>query len=235
MIWQVIIAGGALGLVSSFHCVGMCGPLALSLPIHHFSKTRQHTAIGLYNLGRVLTYSTLGLILGIAGRQLYLAGWQQVFSIVLGIVILFLALQYFFLKKIGEPRWLATFHQNVIGWMSRLLQSSQLIAFLGLGAANGLLPCGMVYLAIAGALSTSQLWESVLFMLSFGLATFPAMVALNLAGLRITMQARKQIKRSMPIVVALVAMVLILRGLNLGIPFISPILPNNPGTVVECP
>lgn len=235
MIWQVIISGGALGLVSSFHCVGMCGPLALSLPIHHYSKTRQHMAIGLYNLGRVLTYSSLGLILGLAGRQLYLAGWQQVLSIVLGIVILILALQYFFLKKLGEPRWLATFHQNVIRWMSRLLESNQLIAFLGLGAANGLLPCGMVYLAIAGALSTSQLWESVLFMFAFGLATLPAMIALNLAGLRITMQARRQIKRSMPVVVAFVAMVLILRGLNLGIPFISPILPDKPGTVVACP
>jgi sulfite exporter TauE/SafE len=213
----------------------MCGPLALSLPIHHFSKTRQHTAIGLYNLGRVLTYSSLGLLLGLAGRQLYLAGWQQLFSIVLGIVILSLALHYFFLKKLGEPRWLAAFHQKVIGWMSRLLRSNQLIAFLGLGAANGLLPCGMVYLAIAGALSTSQLWESVLFMFSFGMATLPAMIALNLAGLRINMQARKQIKRSMPLVVAFVAMVLILRGLNLGIPFISPVLPNNPGAVVACP
>ncbi|MFM2146393.1 MAG: hypothetical protein RL732_1229 [Bacteroidota bacterium] len=119
--------------------------------------------------------------------------------------------------------------------MSRLLRSNQLIAFLGLGAANGLLPCGMVYLAIAGALSTSQLWESVLFMFSFGMATLPAMIALNLAGLRINMQARKQIKRSMPLVVAFVAMVLILRGLNLGIPFISPVLPNNPGAVVACP
>ena len=230
----MIITGGALGLVSSFHCVGMCGPLALSLPIHHFSNTRQHAAIVLYHVGRLLTYSTLGLILGIAGRQLYLAGWQQVFSIVLGTVILFLTLQYFFLKKLGEPRWMTSFHQKVIGWMSGFLQSSQLIAFLGLGAANGLLPCGMVYLAVAGALGTSQIWESVLFMFSFGLATFPAMMALNLAGLRMNMQARRQIKRSMPFVVALVAVALILRGLNLGIPFISPVLPDNPGTVVEC-
>lgn len=232
--WQAIIAGGALGLMSSFHCVGMCGPLALSLPIQHLPAPQRYLALLLYNSGRIITYTLLGLLLGLAGRQLFISGGQQWLSIVLGVLILIVALNYYLFKNLWEPRWMQSFHYKIQGWMGQLLQSASLTSFLFLGMANGLLPCGMVYIAVAGALSTASLTESVGFMMSFGLATLPAMLLLSLAGMHINLSVRRSIKKVMPLMVAFVAVLLILRGLNLGIPFISPVLPQSAGTAAHC-
>lgn len=234
MIWQAIIAGGTLGLISSFHCVGMCGPLALSLPVHHLPKGRQLMAVLLYNAGRVITYTFIGLLLGIAGHQLFLAGWQQWFSVASGILVLVFTFQYFLLKEVWQPSWLLRFHLFVQTMMSRLLAARMLPAYLLLGMANGLLPCGMVYLAIAGALSAPQISESALFMLAFGSATLPAMLATGIIGMRIDMTARRLFRRAMPYMVVAVAILLILRGLNLGIPFLSPAMATNPGPALQC-
>lgn len=234
MIWEAIIAGGTLGLISSFHCVGMCGPLALSLPVQHLSKPLQTFALLLYNVGRVITYSAMGLLFGLTGRQLFIAGWQQWFSIILGAVILLLSLQYFFSKDLYQPKWLQRFYGQVQQWMGHFLMSRNVSGYLMLGMANGLLPCGMVYLAIAGALSTQQVQESVLFMASFGAGTLPAMLLLSLLGLRMDLSVRRQIRKIMPVLVASVAIILILRGMNLGIPFISPVLATAPGEAASC-
>lgn len=234
MIWEAIIAGGTLGLISSFHCVGMCGPLALSLPVAHLSGPLQTIALFLYNLGRVVTYTAMGLLFGLTGRQIFIAGWQQWFSIALGVIILLLALQYFFFKNLYQPQWLQRFYGNVQQWMGYFLRSRNISAYLLLGMANGLLPCGMVYLAIAGALSTQQVQESVLFMASFGAGTLPAMLALSLIGLKMDLTVRKQIRKVMPVLVASVAIILILRGMNLGIPFISPVLATANGEAASC-
>src|SRR6187200_103527 len=110
---QVIIAGFVLGLISSFHCVGMCGPLALSLPVHHLVKLRQTAAIFLYNIGRVVSYSLSGVLFGLVGRTIYLAGFQQWFSIVLGIAMLLISIQYFFAGNALHPRWLNVFHKGI--------------------------------------------------------------------------------------------------------------------------
>lgn len=234
MIWEAIIAGGTLGLISSFHCVGMCGPLALSLPVAHLAGPLQTIALVLYNLGRIITYATLGLVFGLTGRQIFIAGWQQWFSIALGVIILILALQYFFFKNLYQPKWLQRFYGNVQQWMGYFLRSRNISGYLLLGMANGLLPCGMVYLAIAGALSTQEVQESVLFMASFGAGTLPAMLALSLIGLKMDLTVRKQIRKVMPVLVASVAIILILRGMNLGIPFISPVLATANGEAASC-
>ena len=234
MIWEAIIAGGTLGLISSFHCVGMCGPLALSLPVAHLAGPLQTIALVLYNLGRIITYATLGLVFGLTGRQIFIAGWQQWFSIALGVIILILALQYFFFKNLYQPKWLQRFYGNVQQWMGYFLRSRNISGYLLLGMANGLLPCGMVYLAIAGALSTQEVQESVLFMASFGAGTLPAMLALSLIGLKMDLTVRTQIRKVMPVLVASVAIILILRGMNLGIPFISPVLATANGEAASC-
>lgn len=219
---EITISALVLGLISSFHCVGMCGPLALALPVAHLGKGSQMVSLALYNLGRVITYGSLGLVFGLAGRKLYLAGFQQWFSIGAGLLMLVLAFQYFIRKRSVQPVWLNGFHRQVQTWMQRSLQSKHLSGYLFLGMANGLLPCGMVYLAIAGALTTTQVYQGVLFMVYFGAGTLPAMMALGMFGLRADLNVRRRIKQAMPFVVAGVALLLILRGLNLGIPFISP-------------
>jgi uncharacterized protein len=224
---QVIVTSLVLGLISSFHCVGMCGPLALALPVADQDKTSQVFSIALYNLGRILTYALLGLLFGLAGRKLYLAGMQQWFSIGAGILMFFLAFQYFVRKKNIQPKWMDRFHAVVQMLMQGALQTKGKLSYLFLGMANGLLPCGMVYLAIAGALNTTEVLHSVTFMAGFGAGTLPAMMALAIFSMRVDLSVRRQIKRFMPYVVACMAILLILRGLNLGIPFVSPYLGEN--------
>src|SRR5436190_5325856 len=103
MLWTLIIAGFSLGAVSSLHCVGMCGPLALALPVHHLSKRQQLISLFLYQLGRIITYSLFGLIFGLAGRTIYMAGIQQWFSIAMGVVVLSLVVLYWVYKNPLHP------------------------------------------------------------------------------------------------------------------------------------
>ncbi|HSC37773.1 MAG TPA: sulfite exporter TauE/SafE family protein, partial [Chitinophagaceae bacterium] len=174
--WQLALAGTSLGLAGSLHCVGMCGPLALSLPIQHLNSARQAIAMIFYHAGRVITYSLIGLLLGLAGRGLYLAGWQQWFSIILGTTMLLLSIRFYFLKKMIQPRWLQPLYSKVQQLMGLFLQPRPPAGYLAPGIINGFLPCGMVYLALAGALSTSRVTDSVLFMFFFGTGTLPAML-----------------------------------------------------------
>jgi len=234
MTWQFIIAGFTLGLVSSLHCVGMCGPLSLALPIQYLFKLQRSIAIILYQLGRVVTYSTLGLIFGLAGRRVYLAGFQQWFSIGMGILIIFLLGQYWLFRKKIRPGFLDNFYLGVQRMMMGILKTRGTLPFLFFGMANGLLPCGMVYIALAGALVTTQVQQSVLFMVMFGLGTVPAMIAISLFRQLISLQLRNAFRKVVPVFVTAMAIILILRGMNLGIPFISPVLQSAAQAGVGC-
>lgn len=232
--WQAAIAGILLGLVSSFHCVGMCGPLALALPVHHLQKMQQGFAVLLYNLGRVITYSVLGGVFGWLGRGIYIAGFQQWFSITMGVVILLLTFLNYMFNRSFSPAWLRHLHGGIQQLMGRLLRSPRLPHYLLLGMANGLLPCGLVYLAIAGSLTTTSIGESILFMASFGTGTLPAMLILSFFGVHIKLSLRQQMRKAVPFIIAGMAVLLILRGLNLGIPFVSPVLADAPQPVISC-
>ncbi len=231
----ILVTSVLLGLISSFHCVGMCGPLALALPVAHKNQSQQLFSIASYNVGRIITYAVLGLLFGLAGRKLYLSGLQQWFSIIAGILMFVLAFQYYIRKKNIQPAWMKGFNAFVQKLMQLSIRSRNNFSTFFLGMANGLLPCGMVYLAIAGALNTQQVLHSVIFMAGFGFGTFPAMFALSLFGVNIDLSVRRKIKSFMPYVVASMAVLLILRGLNLGIPFISPVIDNGLNAAsVEC-
>lgn len=232
--WQTALAGFLLGLAGSFHCVGMCGPLALALPVGHLGRTRQVVAILLYNAGRVTTYSLMGLLLGWAGRGLSLAGLQQWLSVVMGILVLLLAVGNVSFAKTGLPAWVRALYGRVQFLNARFLQPRSMAAWLLPGLVNGLLPCGMVYLAIAGAVSARQVSYSVGWMFCFGAGTLPAMLALGLFGLRVGLPVRQRFRKAMPWLAAVMAVVLILRGLNLGIPFISPVLEGNIPGAISC-
>lgn len=234
MILQALLAGLVLGLVSSLHCVGMCGPIALSMPVKHLSNQRQNIAVLLYNIGRVAGYSTFGLILGLLGHQFYIAGFQQWFSILAGLMILFFIIQFYILKKTWQPQWLQKIYHTVQQLMLHQLNKKTNSSYFLLGAANSILPCGVVYVAIASALSFSTVSLSVLFMAAFGLGTLPLMVVLGLFGNTIKPVIRQKMRNAIPYMISIMAVLLILRGLNLGIPFISPMISNAATQAVLC-
>jgi sulfite exporter TauE/SafE len=235
MFWQLIISGFALGIVSSFHCVGMCGPIALSLPVYYLPAHKKLMGILFYHSGRILIYALLGLFFGFVGRQFYLAGLQQYFSIALGCIILLILLQSTLGKNWIRLKLFDQFQEKLQQVIAIYIQKKQLYGMLILGMANGLLPCGMVYLAITGAMAAGSLLGGVIFMAFFGLGTFPAMFLLTYFGSFISLKVRNSMKKAIPFFVATMAILLILRGLNLNIPMVSPVMNNSAAHVIDCP
>ncbi|MGC4038567.1 MAG: sulfite exporter TauE/SafE family protein [Chitinophagaceae bacterium] len=232
----ILLAGLTLGLAGSIHCIGMCGPLSLALPTLHLSKRMRFISILLYQLGRIITYASLGLIFGLLGRGFYIAGIQQWVSVIIGSLILILAGLYFIRRYTIQVTFLHSFFTGLQRLMSRLMKTDAGIrGFLLLGITNGLLPCGMVYIAIATTLSYSQLLQSVSFMACFGVGTLPAMLVVAYSKQWLRPQSKVLFRRAVPYVIALAGVLLILRGLNLGITFISPQLTQTTtGSALNC-
>ncbi len=208
-----------LGLAGSAHCAGMCGPLALALPT---GGRRGWTLLpnrAAYNAGRVTTYCLLGAVFGLVGRSLALAGVQRWVSLGLGVAILaglFVARARALTMSIALP---VTWLKSALG---RLIQRQTLASQFAFGVLNGLLPCGLVYIACVGAAATGGFFSAVQYMLVFGLGTVPMMLALSLAGQMMPVGWRLRLQRLIPVCLAVVAVLLILRGLALGIPYLSP-------------
>lgn len=231
----LLIAGLTLGAAGSLHCIGMCGPLALALPVQQQPPTLRFISLLLYQLGRVITYTTIGVLFGLVGRGIYLAGYQQWFSIVAGVLVLVLAMLYYGRHRRVQVRFLNRFYFFVQQQLARLLRSAQRpVGFLLMGMANGLLPCGMVYLALAATLSFNSIGQSAAFMAAFGMGTLPAMMLLGYAARIIRPAVRARFRQLVPFFVVVMGVLLVLRGLNLGVPFISPELPAPAGTAIVC-
>jgi sulfite exporter TauE/SafE len=231
---SVLLIGFSMGFLGSFHCVGMCGPIALSIPISNNSKARRMLSIVLYNLGRATTYGLMGLCFGLLGNQFFLTGYQQIFSVVLGSIILLI---WFLEKFIHLERTIfAPWHLRLQQAIAKFLWAPKKTShnFL-IGLLNGLLPCGFVYLAIASATATGSAGQGAALMFAFGLGTIPLLFTLMVLGKAIGFELRVSIKKAMPYAIACTACLLILRGLNLGIPFISPMLLHNANTTaISC-
>lgn len=229
-----MLAGLSLGILSSFHCVGMCGPLVLALPVGHLPRPWKIVAPLMYHAGRIGLYAALGLLFGLMGRRIYMAGFQQFLSIGLGIMILFGVIRDRWGRNRNGSMIAGKFLPDLRQWTLKLWKSPSKSKFIWLGMANALLPCGMVYLAIAVALSSGRTADAVVFMASFGAGTLPLLLGISYSGNFISLSFRVEIKKKIPLLIALTAILLILRGLNLGIPFISPVLAGSPGHAVSC-
>jgi len=220
-----ILAGITFGFLGSFHCIGMCGPLALALPgTAEWSNTWRHLYSRLtYNLGRVVTYSLLGAGVGLASRMISLGGYQQGLSIAVGTLILLGVAFPPVRRKLG--RWKG-YPAKLIGKAVRPIKSlfkhERLINLFLIGILNGFLPCGFVYMALAAAITSGSVFDSLYFMTGFGFGTIPAMLGVSLAGGLASVSLRQKLQKWSPYLIALVGFLLILRGLNLGIPFLSP-------------
>lgn len=208
-----------LGFVGSLHCAGMCGPLALALPV--VGKTRAMFFLSrlTYNFGRIVTYGSLGVLFGLLGATFALAGLQRWLSLGAGVVILIglLASSRF---AVGTPA------VKLVVWvksgLGKMLQRRSFASLFTLGLLNGLLPCGLVYVACAGATATGSLLTGAEYMLGFGLGTLPMMLGIGLAGRSLQSMFRFQTQRVITASLVIVAVLLILRGMALGIPSVSP-------------
>lgn len=218
-----IIAALSLGFLGSFHCIGMCGPIALALPVHQAGALKKHLLIFSYNAGRVATYACFGLLSGAIGKGFAMAGLQQMLSVAIGVLILLGLLVPQVLKHRAHGRVFGFFNA-VKQKLAALLQGKRRSSLFYIGLLNGLLPCGLVYAALSGAIATGTVWGGALFMAAFGLGTLPMMLALPHLGQYIGAAFRTRLRRAVPVFVSLMAVLLILRGLNLGIPYISPMV-----------
>jgi len=231
---QLLIAAFMMGLLGSFHCVGMCGPLALSLPLKNDGVWSKFSGTLLYNAGRVVTYAAFGLVFGSIGKSLALFGYQQLLSILLGIAIIFFVVL---------PKRFAAFNNN--NFVLKMLEKIRLSlgnlflqennsSLFSIGLLNGLLPCGLVYMAAAGALATGDLKSSVAFMVFFGLGTLPMMWSIAFFGNYISIGNRQTIRKAYPYIMMMMACLLILRGMGLGIPYVSPAMEKEKIAVQGC-
>jgi len=230
-----LIAALSLGFLGSFHCVGMCGPIALALPLNKTSKVARVFGGLIYNLGRVITYSLLGALFGLLGKTFVIAGYQQSLSIAMGILLLVVV----FLpeNKLNQLRLkgeIFVIIGRIKSSFSKLFQKKNYASLFFIGLLNGLLPCGLVYLGIVGAIATGDSLKGAAFMALFGLGTIPAMLSLSLISNSISLNARNKIRKVIPGFVVIMGLMLILRGMNLGIPYLSPKMSETDCTEHSC-
>ena len=218
-----------LGFFGSLHCVAMCGPLMLALPVPPGGPMRFVLGRLIYQLGRILTYCLLGAVAGLAGHSLLLAGFQRWISISLGIAIL---LGFLLSKRIALAAPVIQLVTRLKNAMGTQLQKRSFASLGLLGLLNGLLPCGLVYVAMAGAVSRGGIPAGIGYMAAFGLGTLPMLLAISFSGKMFPVSWRLKLRGAIPAGVCLLAALLILRGLSLGIPYLSPDLSS--GTPACC-
>lgn len=215
MLWTAFL----LGLAGSLHCAGMCGPLALALPATGSGPVGFFAGRLAYNLGRVTTYTVIGVVLGLVGHSLALAGVQRWVSMAAGAAIL----TGVFLTHRASGAGLATAGvRRLKNVFAAVLRRRSLSSLWTLGLLNGLLPCGMVYAAAAGAVAAGTWISGIAYMALFGAGTLPVMLGISLSGCAVPATLRIRLQRSVPFSAAAVGLFLILRGMALGIPYLSP-------------
>ena len=219
MLWTALV----LGLAGSFHCLGMCGPIAFVLPVERSSKSKLIFQTFLYHLGRIISYSLIGLLFGLIGKGLYLAGFQQRLSILMGVAMIALVLipvsifnKYNFTKPLY--RIIGQVKQKLGSYLTK--KSNK--AIFSIGFFNGFLPCGLVYIALLGSISVGNILNGSLYMVLFGIGTIPLMTGAIFLGNFVNLSLRNKIQKAIPVFVVIIGLLFIMRGLGLGIPYISP-------------
>ncbi|OYU84423.1 MAG: hypothetical protein CFE24_06660 [Flavobacterium sp. BFFFF2] len=212
-----------LGLISSLHCMGMCGPIAWMLPLDQNNQARKTLQLLTYHMGRMGAYSLLGLMFGLLGRQFFVAGWQQEMSMIAGVFLLVFALfPAKWVHRLQGVGLIYTFINSVKTQLGLHFRKQNYRALFLTGFFNGLLPCGLVYAALFGALLQTQLIDSWLFMILYGAGTIPMMSAVvYLKGL-VKFPTGFNPAKLVPVALFFLGSLFVLRGLGLGIPYVSP-------------
>lgn len=221
-----VLAGFLLGLLGSFHCAVMCGPIAISLPSSNKNKTKLNFLAEriLYNFGRVVTYILFGMIFGFFGERIFMAGFQQIISVAIGIAIIFYLLKPLLKKntnlfQVQTGKSSLSFFKNIF---AKFYSKNSKASLFGIGVLNGFLPCGFVYIALTGAVALGTPLSGALFMAFFGIGTLPMMLGISMSKNFVSLNLRRKINKLSPAIALLFALIFIMRGMNLGIPYLSP-------------
>ncbi|WP_445732879.1 sulfite exporter TauE/SafE family protein [Mariniflexile sp.] len=219
----MLISAFVLGLLGSFHCVGMCGPIAFMLPVDRTNAYKKISQISLYHIGRLLAYSLIGLVFGLIGKSLSIFGFQQQLSIAIGvlmIVVVIIPQKTFNKYNVSKPIYKGV--SKVKSALGNALNKKTADTFLTIGFLNGFLPCGLVYMAVFAAIAGGNALNGSLYMAVFGLGTIPLMTTAIYFSQFLKGSARQKIQKAIPMFVVLIGLLFILRGLGLGIPYLSP-------------
>jgi sulfite exporter TauE/SafE len=212
-----------IGLLGSFHCAGMCGPIALALPLNNSNWVNRVSGAFLYNSGRIITYMLLGALFGFLGKGIQLAGFQLWASVVIGVLMIAMVVfPMIFGGRISISTLFGGYTNRLFSKFHKLFHAGSSSSFFTIGLLNGILPCGLVYVGVAGAVNTGEVVNAMMYMALFGLGTVPVMFTITLIGNFLSHAVRATINRITPYVVILLGILFILRGLSLGIPYISP-------------
>jgi sulfite exporter TauE/SafE len=219
----VLISALILGLFGSFHCLGMCGPIAFVLPVNRNNKIKMSLQTLLYHLGRMTAYGLIGVLFGYLGEGISLVGFQQKVSLIMGVImVIFAFVPSTKVLRLKPFAFWNKFVYFVKSSLSEYLKKKSTFGFYVIGFFNGLLPCGLVYVAVVGAVATGSSVMGALYMVIFGLGTAPMMTLAIYLGNFVSVAIRNKINKLIPYAVAVVGILFILRGLNLGIKYISP-------------
>ena len=212
-----------LGIISNLHCLGMCGPISLAIPLDRSSKFSMFIGSLQYNLGRIFTYSILGGIVGFIGLGIHLIGILQSISVLAGIGIILYAWRKQLFRGAFFQKMNGNFLQKFISAnMGKIFRTQPKFKRILLGSLNGLLPCGMVYTALITSIVAGSPFYSAVTMVVFGIGTLPTMMIITIFSSEISVSTRGKINRALPYLVTFIGFLIILRGLNLDIPYVSP-------------
>ncbi|MFV9550294.1 sulfite exporter TauE/SafE family protein [Algibacter sp. PT7-4] len=212
-----------LGLLGSFHCIGMCGPIAFMLPVDRTNAVKKTYQITIYHIGRLFAYSLIGLVFGLIGKGLSIFGFQQQLSIIIGVLMILIVItpQKTFNKyNFSKPVYKIIYKVKLA--LGTAFKRKTMDTFLTIGFLNGFLPCGLVYMALFAAMAGGNATNGVLYMVVFGLGTIPLMTTAIYFSHVLKGKARQHIQNIIPVFVIIIGALFIIRGLGLGIPYLSP-------------
>jgi hypothetical protein len=219
MLWSALI----FGLLGSFHCVGMCGPIAFMLPVDRSNSVKKISQIIMYHSGRLLAYGLIGLLFGLVGKSLYIFGIQQQLSIFIGvlmIIVVLIPVHTFNRYNFSKPIYKVV--SKVKSALGSALKRKTSDTFLTIGFLNGFLPCGLVYMAVFASMTMPNATQGSLYMALFGLGTIPLMTTAIYLGKFLNSSIKQRIQKAIPVFVIIIGLLFIVRGLGLGIPYLSP-------------
>lgn len=210
-----------LGLLGSLHCAVMCGPIMLSLPLQKTNYLKSAFQLVIYQFGRVLIYTLLGVLVGYIGSSFNVFAGQEALSLTVGILLIVFTLLHFSNKYVSS---LSRLQAKLVYPIGKLMGKLYGFPLWGLfaGMLNGLIPCGMVYLALATALNSASVVSAGSFMLLFGLGTCPLMLMVSLGGIYLRRYIKFNPNKLVPWFMLFIGTLFILRSANLGVPFLSP-------------